>query len=232
MTTKQYEAAPAHRKTGSPAARWLRRTGGWSALLVGLVFLIAALDLLRAMLQPGVDIGWATWLQDNWLMVIIKLHAGFQDVHPDMLYGLNFLDLLLMLLIGITYLGLFAALRRVSRIGSGVALGLIVAGMLLFIITQSAGRSAVMAAGVVISFVMLRSRMFGTNTAALGLFASVLLLIGDFTVGYTPSLVFALVTGLGYIFQTMWLFRVGRRLLILKKKSRRAEDEEKLELPE
>ena len=95
-------------------------------------------------------------------------------------------------------------------------------------VTQSAGRSAVMGAGLVISFVMLRSRAFGTNTAALSIFASVLLLVGDFTVGSTPSYIFAFLTGLGYILLTMWFFRIGRRLLTMKKRSRRSDHGEQV----
>jgi hypothetical protein len=56
--------------------------------------------------------------------------------------------------------GLYVALRQTSRIWSMIAASKPVLGMALFIVTKLAGRSGVMGAGAVISFVMLRSKVF------------------------------------------------------------------------
>jgi hypothetical protein len=56
--------------------------------------------------------------------------------------------------------GLYVALRQTSRIWSMIAASKPVLGMALFIVTKLAGRGGVMGAGAVISFVMLRSKVF------------------------------------------------------------------------
>ena len=221
MTTRPYSAESNVRRAGaeesSPAEKGLQRSAGVAALLVGVLLLIAAIDLARNALQPGIATTWFSQLQNNWLIVIIKLHAGFQGVQPDDMARLNFPDLAILFFTGITYLGLFVTLRKTSKILSILALVQPFLGIVIFIVTQSAGRSAVMGAGLVVSLAMLRGRRsFGFVTAMLGTFASAFLLIGDLTVSSMPSVMIAGLTAIGYILLTVWFFRIGRRLLLLK----------------
>ena len=203
--------------TGTADFRWNRlyTLSGAAALISGVLLLIAVVDLIITGFQPAASNGWFALYPDNWLAVIFKLHAGFEDVQPDLLYVLNFLDIALMALIGTVFFGLYAALRKSSRIWSIVALAQPFLGIALFIATKSAGRSGVMGAVLVISIVILRSTIFNKLTAYAGMLSSILLLVGDVSLSITRSDIIAILTGIGYILLIAWLFLIAQRLFEL-----------------
>ena len=189
--------------------------GSAAALIAGVVLLLAVIDLIIPSFRLGTPNGWVSLFQNNWLMVIFKLHAGFSGVQIDLLHILNFLDIAILVLVGTMYLGLYAALRRTSRIWSIIALALPFLGLVLFIATKTAGRSAVMGAGLVISVVMLRDNIFNRVTAYVGILASVLLLVGDFSAGVLHSNIITTLFGIGYVLLMTWFFLIARRLFQL-----------------
>jgi hypothetical protein len=196
--------------------KWLYKVSGAAALILGLFFLAAIISLIAASLQHGTINAGLSLFQNNWLVVLFKLNAGFDGVQFDRLSGLNPLDIAIMVLVAIMALGLYTALRRTSRIWSLVAAVMPILGIILFIATKLAGRSGVMGTGLVISFVMLRSYIFGRMTAVLGILACVLLLAGDFgTTANSHSTIVAILVGIGYVLLMTWFFLVGRRLLQL-----------------
>jgi hypothetical protein len=197
--------------------RWNRlyKLSGAAALISGVLLLIAVVDLIITGFQPAAINGWFALYPDNWLAVIFKLHAGFEDVQPDLLYVLNFLDIALIAFIGTIFIGLYAALRKSSRIWPIVALVQPFLGIALFIATRSAGRSGVMGAGLVISLVMLRSNIFNKVIAVAGILSSVLLLVGDVSVNNARSDIIAALTGIGYMLLIAWLFLIAQRLFEL-----------------
>jgi hypothetical protein len=86
--------------------------------------------------------------------------------------------------------------------------------MAIFVVTKLAGRSGVMAAVLLISWVMLWSKNFAKAIGILGILASLLLLIGDFTTSpEVHSNLVASLVGAGYVFLTVWCFLGGRKLL-------------------
>jgi hypothetical protein len=181
-----------------------------AALTVGLLFLIAVIDLIISGLQPG----WLSPFQNNWLVVIFKLHARYSGIKLDMLHKLSLLDIAVLALVGTMYVGLYAVLRRTSKIWSMIALAQPFLGIVLFIATKSAGRSSVMGAALVISIVMLRNNSFNKATAYMGILASVLLLFGDFSAGMIPpSNIIASLFGIGYLLLVTWFFLIARRLI-------------------
>jgi hypothetical protein len=196
---------------------WLYRVGGTAALITGLGLLTAMISLIVLGLQPDATNDWFSRFQNNWLIVIFKLHAGFRGVQSDLLHGLNFLDMAILALVGMTCLSLYAALWRTSRIWSIIAMVHPFLGMVIFVATKTAGRCTVMGAGLVISCVMLQSRgrVFGKITACVGILASVLLLAGDFSVGIPHSNIVATLFGIGYVLLIIWFFLIGRRLFQL-----------------
>jgi hypothetical protein len=202
-------------ETEATSARWnwLYKACGAAAMIAGALFLIAVIDLLFSVLQPGVINGWLSPFQDNWLVVIFKLHAGFSGVQIDRLHVLNFLDLVILALVGVTMLGLYAALGGESKIWSMIALAQPWLGMVLFTATKNAGRSSVMGAVVVISVVMLRNNIFNKVTAYMGILAGVLLLVGDFSAGVLHSNIIAILFGVGYVLLITWFFLVARNLI-------------------
>jgi hypothetical protein len=192
----------------------LYRTSGSAALLAGAVLLVALIDLIATWLTSGAIEGGFTSIQNNWLVVIYKLLAGVSGFQIDRLQVLDFLDLGILALVAILHLGLYAALRKTSQIWCIIALVQPFLGIVLFLVTKSAGRSAVMGAGLVISAVMLRSNLFNKITAEVGLLACALLLAGDLSAGaIPPSGVVAALFGIAYVLLIAWLFRVGGQLL-------------------
>ncbi len=199
-------------ETAESRWNWLYKLSGAAALIVGVLFLIPVLDLIIPGFQPGTANGWLSLFQDNWLVVIFKLHAGFRGVQSNQLYNLNFLDIAIMALVGVVYLGLYAALRRAGKIWSIIALAQPFLGIALFMATKSAGRSGVMGAGLVISIIMLRGNIFNKVTAYMGLLSSALLLFGDISEGITHSYVIAILTGVGYVLLIVWFFLIAKSL--------------------
>jgi hypothetical protein len=200
------------KSTGWIGRHWI---GATAALITGGLFLIAAVDLILTGLTSVKTGGWLPALQNNWLVVIFKLLSGFGDGQNDQLKGINALDVTILLLVGITLLGLFAVLRKTSKTWSLIALALPFLGLVVFLVTQMAGRSAVMVAILIISVVMLRSAVFNNVTAWLGIVAGALLLVGDFSVGSSYAATIVPLFGIGYLLLIVWLFLAGINLLLL-----------------
>ena len=150
--------------------RRIYKLAGAAGLLASGLFLLGGIGLLQARLQPGIAGG--TGILDNWLLVLLQLNAGFSGIGFDALTGLNPLDLVLLFLMGLLCFGLYVALKSTSRIGSLIALVQPFLGILILCVTQSAGRSALMGAMLVISLVMLRSILFSKPVAFTGLAAA------------------------------------------------------------
>lgn len=193
---------------------WLFKLSGTAALITGCMLIFSLASLIAGILQPGITSSQPSLLQANWLIVIFKLHAGFSGVHIDLLHILNLLDITILAFVGLMFLGLYATLRRVSQFWSIVAMLQPFLGIILFIITKSAGRSGVMGGGLVISLVMLKSGIFRKTIAYIGILASVLLLAGDFSAGAIPPLTLvAGLFGLGYIFFILWCLLIAKMLI-------------------
>jgi hypothetical protein len=200
-----------------PKWKSIYEIGGAAALIAGAFFLIGVVELIVTGLQPGL-VNDSPFLE-NWLVVIFKVHAGFKGVQLDRLNGLNVPDIAILALVGMTVLGLYATLRRASKIWSIVALVQPILGLVLFITTKNAGRSSVMGAVLVISVVMLQGNMrnmiFKKSIAYMGILAGVLLLIGDLTAGVVHSNIIVFLFSIGYALLIAWLFLVARRLFQL-----------------
>jgi hypothetical protein len=191
---------------------WFYKISGGAALLLALLFLVAILVLVITVLQPGMINDWLSFLQNNWLMILFKINAGVGEVQFNQLYGVNPVDLVLMTLVIVMYAGLYVVLKRTSRIWSMIAAILPILGTIIFIATKLAGRSSVMAAGIVISFVMLPSNVFRKAIGFVGILACLLLLVGDFgTTANSTSTIVAILVGAGYVLLIIWLFSISRR---------------------
>jgi hypothetical protein len=183
---------------------------GITALVAGLLLLIALISLIISLIQPGAINSWLSLFQNNWLIIIFKLYAGFGGTQINLLHNLDFLNLAILVLVGALLLGLYVALSRTSRIWSTIALAQPFLRIILFIATKTAGRSAVRGAALVISVVMLRSNIFNKVTAYMGIPANVLLLTGDFSAGVIPPLaIVATLVGIGYMLLMTWMFLIA-----------------------
>jgi hypothetical protein len=199
---------------------WLYRVGGAAALIVTAVLLVGLLGLVGTALQPDAPNGWSLPLQNNWLVVIFKLLAGFGGDQLGQLHVVNGLDIAILVLVGLVCLSLFAALRRDSIIWLVVLFVAAISpftGIALFLATGSGGRTGVLGSVLIISIIMLRSAVFPRRLAYTGIVAGALLATGDVCAGLAPSLtppvaIVAALFGIGYLLLIPWLFLVARSL--------------------
>jgi uncharacterized membrane protein len=173
-------------------------------MLVAAMLLASLLSFFIAL--PGLGLR-------NWLVVLFELNAGTGGLPVDPLRILNPLDFAVLVLVGITFLGLRPALQRVSKAWTAIAVAMPFAGIALFAITRLAGRSTVMGAGLVIAFLMLRDTGFSRSLAYTGILANAFLLVADFATGPSPAPLVAVLVGIGYVLLVAWFLMIGARFL-------------------
>jgi hypothetical protein len=198
--------------TPHPRAARFSAISGATALLLAALLTIGLTGPTAMLLGVGIAGGWPTAFR-NWLIVLFELNAGIEEVQFGLLRGLNPLDIVILGLVAATLPGIYMHVGKTSRILSMVAAVQPFLGIVLYVATENAGRSAVMGAGLVISAVMLRSNMFGKVAAWVGMLASTLLLIGDFsTTPDSHSSLIAVFIGIGYVLLMMWFLLIARKL--------------------
>ena len=218
MTTQNLANQLDDPKPGSrDIGRWgLYKVAGVAGSMAGLFLLAAMISLIVSVLRPHVSASHWLSVQNIWLIVIFKLHAGFNGVQIEQLHVLNYLDLAILAMVAMLCLGLYTALQRTSRVWSTVAAIQPFLGMVIFLATKNAGRSGVMGATLVISLVMLKGAIFDKVTSYLGILASALLLAGDLSAGVIPpTALIATLVGIGYVFLMIWFLLVSRKLFQL-----------------
>ncbi len=196
------QVAGAGSNTGDSQSRKVNLLGGVPAVLLSALLLASLLSFFVAL--PGLGLR-------NWLIVLFELNAGVAGLAPDPLRVLNPLDFAVLVLAGITFLGLRPALHNDRRIWTAIGVALPFLGIGVLLITNQAGRSGLMGGGLVIAFLMLRNRF--KALAYLGIFANVLLLAGDFATGGSPAPVVAGVVALGYMMLIAWFLLIGAGML-------------------
>jgi hypothetical protein len=190
---------------------WLNTFGGIVARITGMLLLLGIISLITSVLQLDTMNGWFLLFQNNWLMKIFILHADFNSVHADLL-GLNLLDIVILLFVSVICLSLSTAFRGAGKAWSLIAFGWSVIAIILFVITQLAGRSTVMLAVLINSFVMLRAKTFEKVTVYVGILASLFLFVGDLTVGVHSNII-TILFGVGYLLLTTWCFLIAPTLV-------------------
>ncbi len=198
------------RETESDRRDWLWKIGAASAIVSGTLLLAGMIILFASVLRSEMPGGWLLAIQDNWLVKIFVLHAGFPGLHADLL-GLNLLDILILLLVCVICLSFSTLLRNAGRVWSLIALALSAIAIVLFLATQLVGRSTVMLAVLIISLVMPRDKPFGRITVAAGILASLTLFMGDLTVGVHSDVITTLF-GIGYVLLIAWFFLIAQGL--------------------
>lgn len=201
-------------EASNPIQDWRLKLCGTAALLLGLIFLIGLIGVIQEVFFPGAAGDPLSESGDNWLVVLFKLNAGFKGTRFDLLRGVNGLDIAILMLLAVALAGIYLLSQQKSKILALIAMILPVLGIGVFLATQLAGRSAVMAGVLLASIAMLRSTLFNKATAVSGILASVLLLIADFgTKPDSPSILMAVFVGLGYVLLMDWFLHVGFKLL-------------------
>ena len=178
---------------------------------------IAALILAALLFVPiffiAADAQTSSLFQNNFLVFIFKLHAGFSGVQEWVLDGLNFPDITIIVLFSIVTLTLFPALKQVNKTWAIVATFLPFVGLTLFLITHEIGRSGVLASGLITSLIMLRGKVFSKSIALSGILAHSCFLIADISTAFVYSIPLAIIMGIGYVLFLVWCTLVGLFLL-------------------
>ena len=190
-----------------PNRRIIYRVGSIAALILVLLLIAAIIPI-------------STIFQDNFLVLIFKLHAGFSGIEEESLEGLHLLDFSILVLVGMMFLALYPILKQVSKAWAIFAITLPFLGLGLYIITQDIGRSGILAAGLVIAFIMLKSNSFSKGIAYLGILANGCMLIADIGIAYGYGKILAVFIGIGYGLVTLWYGLIGWRLFQLSKAGR------------
>jgi hypothetical protein len=201
--------------TQSPAVRILTRVAGVSAILSALLLLSALAILAGRGFRPASGAGVIVQVENNWLILLAKLHLRFEGVTTEALRSQNAVDYLIMSLTGIACIGLFLTLRQATQVWSIVGLALPFAGIVLLAITHLTGRSALMAAVIVFSLIMIWTEGYGMLAVCLGLVAGTLLLVGDLSESLHSRAIGVLMLA-GYVSLVAWFLVVGVRLLGFK----------------
>ncbi len=185
---------------------WFSQISAMAALLVGMMMLFALFSLVA-----GNSI--LSSFENNWLVIIFKINAGYEGFSFDRLQGVHLLDVMIVILAGITYLGIVNVTQGAGKIWTVIGAALPFMGIGILFITKLAGRSAVMGGGLIIAVFMLRRLIFSRGMAVVGIIANVLLLTGDFGTNPTiASTLFAAAVAVGYILLMVWFFIIARRL--------------------
>jgi len=194
--------------------RWknLYKLSSATALILGTLFFITAMGFIISIIWPDFNSGWYSLFQSNWLIVIFKLHDGLINIQDNPLHGLNILDIFILVIFSLMSFGLSNFLKKVNKIWPLIAFALSVITIILFIVTQAAGRSTVMLSVMIFSFVMLRNKTFSKVTIFTGIIAGVFLFVGDLTVGINSNII-TILFGIGYIFLTTWFFLIAQTLI-------------------
>jgi hypothetical protein len=148
---------------------------------------------------------------NNWLTVLFNINFRPSSTQASALGVLSLLDICLMFLFGVVMAAMYPVLSFRSKTWAAIAIALPFAGIPIFFATGTAGRSALLLAGLISSVLALRTQFGGHLLAWAGILASAgLLFLGDFgTAAFPPSTLLAALIAIGYITWTLWLFLVA-----------------------
>jgi len=140
----------------------------------------------------------------NWLVVLFQINAGVGQLPAEPLRVFNPLDVVVLVLVGVTFASLWPKATRVDRILVVIATGLPFVGIAVLVVTHQAGRSSVMGAGLVVAVLMLRNHLLARKVVYLGMLANMPLLVADFATGSATRPPIAALLALGYMLLTIW----------------------------
>lgn len=182
-------------------ASLLETVGGVSAFLAAATLVVGIVGLVRraSRVRP-------------WLAVMFGINAGVGDVSQASLRVINPVDVGLLLLAGITFMGFWPGPGGSQAWVTGLAIALPLAGIPLLVATRLAGRSGLMGGGFVLAVLMLFAARW-VALGSVGVLANASLLVGDFALTGRRSMTAAACMGVGYVVLIGWLVGIGVRLL-------------------
>lgn len=194
---------PAQRKSAQTHSR-LFAAGASAGAALFAAFLVGFIPLLGQRIPVGA----------NWLVTLFDLNFRPLATNASALDTFSLVDASIMLLFGLLMACMYPVLRSASRTWALTAVALPFVGILVFLVTATAGRSAVLLAGLISSVLVFRRRFAAPATAVAGVLASAtLLILGDFaTAALAPSLLIAVFIAASYVLWTGWLLLIALEL--------------------
>lgn len=192
--------------------RVIHRLSGVAGILCSVILAVAIVMLLVRGFNAEPAKAGLLRFEGNWLVTLFKLHLRAGGTSSAMLRGVRLMDMVILALTAVVGVGLWLLLTDTTTAWSLVGLALPVVGIIIYLITLLAGRSAVMAAVLVFALIALWSPRLGPVAPSIGILAAALLLVGDFTESlHLPAI--AGLMGAGYILLVAWFMLVGIRLV-------------------
>ena len=145
-------------------------------------------------------------------MTIFKIQAKIIN-NPDSLFGINLYDIGIIFLYILVCLALFEKFKYQYKLWFLISISLLVLGLVIFIITNLAGRSTFMLVGLIISSIFFLKTSQNKIAGLTGIIANILLLTADFTVGANIKII-TFLFGVGYLLLIIWIFMIARILTL------------------
>jgi hypothetical protein len=149
--------------------------------------------------------------QNNWLINIFKINCSLFQSDISILHIRNYLDIEIMIIFSLFLFGLANITITNSRILILVAILITVLGIIVFLITNTAGRSSVLISIILVSIAIIMNNNYGFFIGLIGIAAGALLFIGGdiLTSTFPQSNMIAIFTGIGYISFILWQILIG-----------------------
>jgi hypothetical protein len=163
-----------------------------------------------------IGIAYPKWISDNlntWISLFIQLN--FNLANRNEIQVLHIIDFVIFVLCGTVYLVIFIFTKK----GKGIIwyifsiFGLISfpLGMILLIITHSAGRTGILVASIIFSIIILLSKNMKKRTGLIGISSSVLVLVGcDIFSLQSTNIVVGYAILLGYCCWVLWFISLNK----------------------
>lgn len=193
----------------------LRKTGTALSIFLGIIFTAAAICLAISVIWPERDLKLVNSISHNWLLTIFTLQANIIN-NRDSLSGINLYDTGIIVLFIFVCLSLFEKIRYQYKAWFLIAISLLILGLVVFFVTNLAGRSTFMASGIIISALFFSDKFQSKQAGLTGILANILLLTADFTVGANIKII-PYLFGVGYLLLIIWIFMIARILTLTEK---------------
>ncbi len=199
--------------------KYINKVNGVIALIIFALLTLGFINAVLAVLKPDYISHWIRLLGDNWIILIFKMNIALAQYKA--LTTLHLIDIMIMFLVGMMFLVLIFSLKRknmvwmIFSIFGGISPFL---GIILLLISHTAGRSGLLTGGFIFSILMLLSKIFGKVIAITGMLGSLILLIAcDFVSQITLSPANAVMIIIGYLFWMGWFLLIAIKYFQLNK---------------
>jgi hypothetical protein len=173
-------------------------------------FALVAL-LLAGAIAEALGVGWAGGLR-SWLLLIRGVHSGEAGITFDALRRVRAVDIAVLVLAGVTFLGMRPALGAPNRVWVAIAAATPLVGIVALWAGEPAGRMAMMVGGLVLARRMMKRDRYRLLGLA-GVAANGLLLLAELDSTGSPDPLVGEMVVLGYALFVAWLVWLLVRML-------------------